>query len=114
MASLAVLLHGPAASPDRKRPFLPRDLASCPACRRLVVLRRDREGPGFGLATPTRRLAVQARRIMKAAGLFPFVADCPGGKGKKAGRPHFRDCCTLPLFRPFAEPRRKGKKRGGR
>lgn len=88
-----------ASRADRKRPFLPRDLASCPACHRLVILARDRKGRGFGLVTPSRRLASQARQAMRAAGLMPFLVSEQLGRGRKANRPHDLDCCTLPLFR---------------
>jgi hypothetical protein len=92
----------PGSWPAFRRPCLPRDLASCPWCRRLVVVRKV--GTGLGLVTPTTRLARRARALMRAAGLMPFVADQAGGHGRKANRPHSLDCFSLPLFRPFAAP----------
>jgi hypothetical protein len=95
---------------DEKRPRLPRDLASCPTCRALVVIRRAREGPGFRPVTPTTRLARRASEVMRADGLFAFVATCRG-KGRKAGRSHLLDCYDLPLFRPFPTPPKRGRGR---
>jgi hypothetical protein len=90
-----------------QRPHLPRDLASCPTCRRLVVIERERERPGdgFRLVTPSWRLAASARAVMISVGLMPFVVESAKGRGRKAGRVHGLDCYDLPLFRPFAEPK---------
>lgn len=100
---------GPAV-PGRKRPHLPRDLASCPWCGSVVVLARDRSGAGFGLVTPSVRLFRRIKALYRSSGeLFPIAGR---GKGRRGGRPHSVDCCPLPVFRPFPEPAPKKRGRG--
>jgi hypothetical protein len=93
-----------------RRPFLPRDLASCPRCGSAVVLHRSRHGSGFRMVTPSRRLASSAAALLKSSGLFGFVAQTIRGKGRKAGRDHSLDCYGLPIFRTFAAAKEKKKR----
>ena len=75
----------------RRRPFLPRDLASCLACGRVIVAERSGGEHGFRRVTPSRRLASRASSVMAGAGAPPEVVRCRG-VGGRAGRPHSLDC----------------------
>lgn len=95
-----------------RKSILPRDLASCPRCKTLVVIRRDRSGRGYWIGRPTKRVARRARELMKRWGLMDFVADSLHGRGHEAGKPHTLDCYDLPVFKPFTEGRPAKRGRG--
>jgi hypothetical protein len=96
---------------DVRRPYLPRDLASCPRCGSTVILQRSRKGSGCRIVTPSRRLARAAAKLLEKRGLFGFLSDSIRGRGHKAGRDHGADCYRFPLFRIFRESPPAPKKR---